>query len=183
MDSASVRPYARNARLLAPLLVVFGALVLTACAHGRITATSPGDAGALSGRVSDVTVNSDAVIAERKGVYDGLDADRTIKEAIVSELVEDGHFDESGDTRVSVRITEFRLRSTGSAFMWGFFAGVDMLDGEVEIQQGEDSNKRFTFKLSGSEEWYFKFSAAARFRSLASELAEKIATLFEEPSS
>ena len=58
-----------------------------------------------------------------------------------------------------------------------------MLDGEVDIQQGEDSNKRYTFKLSSSEEWYFKYSAAARFRSLTSELAEKIATLFEESPS
>jgi hypothetical protein len=30
---------------------------------------------------------------------------------------------------------------------------------------------------------YFKYSAAARFRSLASELAEKIATLFEDSPS
>ena len=58
-----------------------------------------------------------------------------------------------------------------------------MLDGEVDIQRGEDSTKRYTFKLSSSEEWYFKYSAAARFRSLARELAEKITTLFEDSSS
>jgi hypothetical protein len=85
--------------------------------------------------------------------------------------------------RISVRITEFRLRPAGSAFWAGFMAGVDMLDGEVDIQRGEDSTKRYTFKLSSLEEWYFKYGAAARFRSLARELAEKIATLFEDSSS
>jgi hypothetical protein len=163
--------------------VVLAALALTACAHGRITAISPGDTAALSGRVSSVTVTSDSVLSDRRRVYDELDADRAIEKAIISRLVEDGHFDESGDTRVSVRITEFRLRSAGSAFWAGFMAGVDMLDGEVDIQQGEDSNNRYTFKLSSSEEWYFKYGAAARFRSLANELAEKITTLFEDSSS
>jgi hypothetical protein len=183
MDSANARPYVRNARPLAPLFVALAALALTACAHGRITAISPEDSAALSGRVSGVTVTSDGVLFERRRVYDRLDADRAIEEAIVSKLVEDGHFDESGDTRVSVRITEFKLRSAGTAFWVGFMAGVDMLDGEVDIQQGEDSNKRYTFKLSSSEEWYFKYGAGARFRSLANELAEKIATLFEDSSS
>jgi hypothetical protein len=38
-------------------------------------------------------------------------------------------------------------------------------------------------EIKHPEEWYFKFGAAARFRSLARELAEKIATLFEDSSS
>ena len=102
-----------------------------------------------------------------------------IEEAIVSRLGEDGHFDESGDLQINVRITGFRLRSAANAFWWGAWAGVDKLESDVDIQQGEDRVNHYGFELSGSEEWYFKYGATARFRSLARELAEKISTLFE----
>ncbi len=179
MDSANIPPGARSGRSLANFCGMLVALAMTACAHGQITNMRLGDTAALSGKVSVVTVTSEGVVAERRSVYERLDADRRIEEAIVSRLVEDDHFDESGDLRVSVRVTGFRLRSAGNAFWAGYMAGVDKLEGEFDIQQGEGHTNHYAFQLSGAEEWYFKYSATARFRSLSRELAEKISTLFE----
>jgi hypothetical protein len=183
MGSANIQLHAHDTRHLVRVLVVLVALGAAACAHGTITAASPGGLSPLSGKVADVTVTSQGIDQERKPVYDKLEGDRTIEQAITSRLVKDGRYDESGETRVSVRIKEFRLRSTGNAFVNGFLAGVDKLEGEVHVRQGEGSDERYVFKLSGSEEWYFKYSASARFRSLANELAEKVGTLFEDSSS
>jgi hypothetical protein len=179
MDSANIPPYARNARPLAQLLVLLGTLAMTACAHGEIVTLRPGETAALSGKVSSVTVTSAGVPLERLVVYEDIDANRTIEETIVSRLVEDDHFDESGDLKISVRINGFRLRSTGNAFWAGAMAGIDKLEGEVDIQQGEGHTNYYDFKSSGSEEWYFKYGSGARFRSLARVLAEKISMLFE----
>jgi hypothetical protein len=180
MDLADTTPCARNARPLAQLLVLLGVLAMTACAHGEIVNMRPGETAALSGKVSSVTVTSAGVPLERLVVYEDIDANRTIEETIVSRLVKDDHFDESGDLRVSVRITGFRLRSTGNAFWAGAMAGIDKLEGNVDIQQGEGHTNHYDFKSSGAEEWYFKYSSAARFRSLARVLAEKISTLLDD---
>ena len=179
MDSANVVPCTQNTRPLAQLLVLLGALTMTACAHGEIVNLRPGDTAALSGKVSGVTVTSAGVPLERLSVYVDIDGNRTIEEAIVSRLVEDGHFDESGAVQISVRITGFRLRSAGNAFWAGAMAGVDKLEGEVDIQQGDGHTNYYEIKSSGAEEWYFKYSATARFRSLTRVLAEKITALFE----
>ena len=58
-----------------------------------------------------------------------------------------------------------------------------MLEGDVEIGRRAAEPARYSFVLSGSEEMYFKFSAAARFRSLANELATKVSGALGPPSS
>jgi hypothetical protein len=182
MDSANVPPRARNTRPLAQLLVMLGALAMTACVHGELYTTRPGDTLALTGKVSGVTVTSGGVPLERMGVYEEIGANHLIGEAIISRLVEDGHFDESGDLRIIARITGFRLRSTANVILWGDWTGVDELAGEVDIQLGEDHTNYYGFELSAKQEDVFKATAKSRLRSLGGALAEKISALFGAPS-
>lgn len=115
-----------------------------------------------------------SVDGERRAVFDEIGASDVINRVIVATLEQDGRYDPAGDVRIDVKITVFRLRSTGNVFWNGFFAGVDKLEGMVDVTRGAEPPTQYSFKLSGSEELYFKFGRAARFRSLAGELAEKL---------
>jgi hypothetical protein len=53
-------------------------------------------------------------------------------------------------------------------------------EGEVVASPASGPPARYTFKLSGSEEMYFKFSAGARFRSLARTLAARVSEAFRQ---
>jgi hypothetical protein len=163
--------------------VLLAALVATGCADGTITSISRGGSAPLRAKVAEVTVSSASVVRERRARYDKLDGDRSIQRAIIDRLVEDGHFDSSGDMRIEVEITVFKLRSVSTALFLGFLAGEDKLYGKVSVSQDEDIGRRYRFELRSSEEWYFKVSASGRFGSLANELAEKISTLFDGASS
>src|SRR5207249_1121366 len=97
-----------------------------------------------------------------------------IRGAIEHELTDAGAWQPGGEVAVAVTVTNFRLRSAGNAFWNGFFAGSDLLDGQIDIRRGSAPPQRIAFKFSGNEDEYLKFSARARFRSLASALAREI---------
>ena len=112
--------------------------------------------------------------ADRIERYRELDGDRIIREAVVSELTSAGLWQPSADVGVAVTVTNFRLRSAANAFWNGFLAGSDLLDGRIDILRGSAPAEQIAFKFSGNEDEYFKFSAAARLRSLAGALARQI---------
>lgn len=166
------------ARLMSAGLRLGGPLLISAaiaCAHGTLTQINPGVQPSRTGRIAAVSVTAaPSVDGDRRAVFDETAASDVISRAIVAGLEQDARYDLAGDTRIDVKITVFRLRSTGNAFWNGFLAGVDKLEGTVDVTRGDESPIQYSFKLSGSEELYFKFSRAARFRSLAGELAEKL---------
>ena len=154
-------------------------LTALGCAHGTISPAMHGAVSPPPRSVAIVTVTLDpAVGADRRTTYDDLGANDAIAREIVSRLGDQGHYDPAGTTRLEVTVTNFRLRSTGNAFVNGFFAGVDILEGEVRVVPASGEPARYVFKLSGSEEMYFKFGAGARFRSLTRTLASRVAGLF-----
>lgn len=145
-------------------------VALLGCAHGHLdpaTARIPGPVGRL-----DVVAAPD-LDEDRIARYRELDAGGVIRDAIEGELKNGGLWQPSADVAVTVTVTNFRLRSTGNAFWNGFFAGSDLLDGVIAIRAAGDP-EQITFKFSGNEDEYFKFSAAARLRSLADELASEV---------
>src|SRR5215813_10198475 len=155
-----------------PSRVVLGLIVvaLLGCAHGHLdpaTARIPGPVG----RLEVVTVPD--LEEDRIARYRELDAGGVIRDAIEDELRNGGLWQSSADVAVTVTVTNFRLRSTGNAFWNGFFAGSDLLDGRINVRAAGDP-EQITFKFSGNEDEYFKFSAAARLRSLARELASEV---------
>jgi hypothetical protein len=167
---------------------ILGTAILFAvsgCAHGTITAVSPGRPLA-AGKVATVTVDATGATAaaDRRQAYESLNGGAVIEGAIRARLERDGLSDPNGDTAVQVEVGVFRLRSTGTAFWAGFLAGIDKLEGTVQFSQGAAEPSRYAFVLSSSEEWYFKYGASARLRALANELAEKIAeVLAQSPGS
>jgi len=150
-------------------LILLAALI--GCAHGHLepgTARIPGPVGRL-----EVAAAPD-LAADRIQRYREFDGDAVIRAAIERELASAGQWQPSGPVAVSVTVTNFRLRSTGNAFWNGFFAGSDLLDGRLEILREGDAPEQIGFRLSGNEDEYFKFSAVARFRSLARALAREL---------
>jgi hypothetical protein len=162
----------------------FGMLLLLAalgCAHGTISPVDPRLA-APSGKVAAVAVSLDPGVSDdRRAVYARLHGDDLIAQEIVQRLGRDGLYDAAGAMRVDVRVSVFRLRSTANAFWNGWLAGIDLLEGRVDVSRASAEPARYTFKLSASEEAYFKYSAAARFKSLARVLATRVSELFREP--
>lgn len=157
--------------MLSRALVVVLLGILAGCTHGRL---EPGTARipAPLGRV-DVTTAPD-LPADRIARYRELDGDRLIRESIEGELARAGLLQPEAPTSIAVTVTVFRLRSGANAFVNGFFAGSDLLDGRIEIRRPDAAPETITFKFSGNEDEYFVISAAARFRSLARELAHEI---------
>ena len=156
-------------------------LLLGGCAHGVLSPSGGAPAVRTSGNVASVTVSVDPSLdAERRAVYEQFRGDDLIAREIVAALERNGRYDPAGDTRVEVTVTNFRLRSTGNVVWNGLFAGVDRLEGHIEIRQGATEPALYSFVLSGSEDQYFKFGAGARFRSLARVLAAKVSGVFSD---
>jgi hypothetical protein len=153
-------------------------LGLLGCAHGTLSPSAAVSPDRLPRKVGTVTVTLDpAVPAERRAVYERFDGNRLIAGQIIERLRRDALYDEAGADRVDVRVDVFRLRSPGNAFWNGFFAGIDRLEGEVVLARASAEPATYAFKLSGREDAYLKFSAGARFRSLARALGAKVSAV------
>jgi hypothetical protein len=155
------------------VLVVAAAAVAGGCAHGSVRLASPGaPAPATVARVR-ATI-TETVPAERRAVYEELGGNHVIEQALIESLTEAGKYDPHGDVLAEVRVDGFRLRSTANAAFNGWFAGIDKLEGEVDLKRSDTEPVRYVYTLSGTEDVYFKWSASARFRSLARTLADKL---------
>ena len=113
--------------------------------------------------------------ASRRTAFAEHGGEAVVRQAIVDVFTERSHWDPSSSQVLQVTVTKFRLRSTTNAFINGYFAGIDMLEGEAELTMGSAAPGRYTFKLSGAEEQAFRYSSSARLRSLAHLLAMELA--------
>src|SRR4029434_10168830 len=103
------------------------------------------------------------------------EGEAVVRQAIVDAFTKRSHWDPPSSQTLQITITKFRLRSTTNAFINGYFAGIDMLEGEAELTLGSAAPGRYTFKASGAEEGLFTYSSSARLRSLAGVLAAELA--------
>jgi|SRR5688572_10731085 hypothetical protein len=152
---------------------------LLGCAHGSVQALPPIPDEALAGPIGDVKITlSEALPESRRQAFLAHDGEALVRQAVVDAFARRSHWDPVSPQVLHLTVTVFRLRSTANAFINGWFAGIDMLEGEAEVTRGDAPPLRYTFKLSGSEDSYFKYSSGARFRSLArclgAELAEYV---------
>ena len=156
-------------------VIVILALCL-GCAHGQLTPSGT-PLEPMTPPIGVVrVVAADTLPADRMTRYRDFDGDVLIADAIRTELVEEGLWEEGADTEIDVTVEIFRLRSTGTTFWVGFYAGIDKLEGTFMIFRDGSDPEVVTFKYSGAEDQYLKFSAGARFRSLADALAHDIAS-------
>ena len=72
-----------------------------------------------------------------------------LQEMIQRKLEVSGLLDDNSLKRVSVEITDIRIRSAFNAFMWGFMAGDDHIDGQIALI-GEDGKPVHYFNVSAS---------------------------------
>ena len=75
--------------------------------------------------------------------------DKALQNMIQRKLEVCGVVDENSPKKVSIEITDIRVRSSFNAFMWGFMAGDDHIIGEVTLS-GEDGKPQHTFNVSAS---------------------------------
>ena len=146
------------------------------CAHGTVQVAPPIPDELPSGRIGDVKVSLAPTLPEsRRAAFLEHDGEALVRQAIVEAFTQRAHWDPSSPEVLHVTVTVFRLRSTANAFVNGYFAGIDMLEGEAEVTNGDAPPTHYTFKLSGAEDQYFKWSSSARFRSLARCLGTSLA--------
>jgi hypothetical protein len=75
--------------------------------------------------------------------------DKALKDMIQRKLEVYGVMNENSLQKVSIEITDIRVRSSFNAFMWGFMAGDDHILGDVTLI-GEDGKPLHTFNVSAS---------------------------------
>ena len=166
-------------RVLRSAGTMMAACLMAGCAHGTLSPVDMTRPARLTGNVAAVKVVLDEEVpADRRHVYEEMAASDVISRALVDALSERHVYDPAGDTAIEVHVSGFRLRSTTNAFFNGTLAGVDMLNGAVSMHQGAVEPVQFHFRVSGEEDWYFKYSAGARFRSMARVLAREVAARF-----
>jgi hypothetical protein len=72
-----------------------------------------------------------------------------LREMIQRKLEVSGLLDEGSTKKVSIEITDIRIRSSFNAFMWGFMAGDDHIDGQVSLIDN-DGKPIHSFTVSAS---------------------------------
>jgi hypothetical protein len=75
--------------------------------------------------------------------------EKALKDMIQRKLEVCGVIDENSPKKVSIEITDIRVRSSFNAFMWGFMAGDDHILGDVRLT-GADGKALHTFNVSAS---------------------------------
>jgi len=133
---------------LSKLIVVAVCLALSACASSVKRPEGVADYrydGSKFCRV-ELTVSKDATKDPDDRVrFD----DKALREMIQRKLEVCGVVDENSPKKVSIEITDIRIRSSFNAFMWGFMAGDDHIIGNVMLT-GDEGKPLHTFDVSAS---------------------------------
>ena len=163
--------------------LLFNALLLITsltigCAHGNIKSLD--GQSSVDGKISRVTVTIEGVVPDRLQVYQSLDGNSLIERDVTAAVRAAGRYDAGGDVELKIVVTNFRLRSTGNAFWAGIYGGVDKLGGNVEFRSAGASPQSYSFALSGSEDWLFKFDRVDRLDSLARLLGKKVVSTLKK---
>lgn len=131
------------------VLVVIGCCAaLFACASSVERPQGPSTYtydGSKFGKV-EMTVREDATEDPNDRVR--FEQDK-LQEMIQRKLEVSGLLDDGSLKKVSVEITDIRIRSSFNAFMWGFMAGDDHIDGQISLI-GEDGKPVHHFNVSAS---------------------------------
>jgi hypothetical protein len=166
----------RRRGAILPLVLALG------CAHGHLT-VPVSQMGPAKPPIGAVRVTaSEALPPDRLERYRHFGGDELIARVVRERLVAEGIWQDGAPNEVVVRVEQFRLRSAGTAFWVGVFAGIDMLEGTLTIGPGGTDGEPIGFKYSGAEDEYMKFSAAARFRSMAGALADDVVAYLTPPA-
>jgi hypothetical protein len=75
--------------------------------------------------------------------------DKALRDMIQHKMEVYGIVDENSPKKVSIEITDIRVRSSFNAFMWGFMAGDDHILGNITLS-GDDGKPLHTFDVSAS---------------------------------
>jgi hypothetical protein len=149
--------------------VVFAMLaVLAACGASPPRVPAPSDIAGLPA----VTVTLDPQIdAERARVFAQQDGAVRLRNAVLNELVDNrrggGQLND-----IYIRVTQFRLRSTGTGVWFGAMAGADTLD--VTVTARGETTRTFSTGVSGVAAGLIKPSATGRFNGLVRLAGERI---------
>ena len=142
--------------------------MLAACGAAPPRVPAPSEIAGLP----KVTVSLDAQIdAERARVFQQQDGAVRLRNAVLDELADGGHGGRHAKD-IDVRVTQFRLRSTGTGVWFGAMAGADTLDVTVTVR-GERT-RTFSTGVSGVAAGLIKPSATGRFNGLVRLAAERI---------
>ena len=75
--------------------------------------------------------------------------DKALRDMIQRKMEVSGLVDQNSPKKVSIEITDIRVRSSFNAFMWGFMAGDDHILGNI-VLIGEDNRPLHNFNVSAS---------------------------------
>jgi len=149
--------------------VVFAMLaILAACGASPPRVPAPSEIAGLPA----VRVTMDPQIdAERARVFEQQDGAVRLRNAVLDELV-GNHQGKRHLKDIHVRVTQFRLRSTGTGVWFGAMAGADTLD--VTVTARGETTRTFSTGVSGVAAGLIKPSATGRFNGLVRLAGERI---------
>ena len=159
-------------RFAAPLLLA--GLVACIAPHGTVQVLSPGSMELASAPVGDVKVVLAPTVPEsRRRVFLEHNGEAVIRQAITDVFMQRAYWDPSSPQVLHLTVTKLKLRSTANARFNGIFSAIDILDGEAELTMGSAAPGRYTFKVSGTND--YGSSSSTRLRDLARRLSMELA--------
>jgi len=144
------------------------------CASQHQPAPVPAGPIPIIGRV-DVSL-SGTIAADRAARFEKVDGPSRLATAIEAELERKGRFDRDAPGVLDVSVTKYRMRSGASVFMWGLYAGGDLVDVAVALRSGEHVVLGFTTGAGGVGGG---FDQVSRFERVAKAVAERVVAELE----
>ncbi|HAY28718.1 MAG TPA: hypothetical protein DCY47_14795 [Candidatus Accumulibacter sp.] len=132
-------------RLVFPVVVV---LTLVGCASGvSRQADSRAAPQASSERISEVVVRLGPEAQKKAADNPGFSTD-ALASAIRKQIGQRNMLDSGSATVLDVEVTDFRVRSTAAAVLFGFMAGNDNVSGDVRLRSPNGDTAPFTVTAS-----------------------------------
>jgi len=158
-----------SCRLVTALVLGVAAMVGCSARHSP----SPEAVGERVASVGRLTVTvSEVVSAGRMARFEKVDGPARLTAAVESELARVGKLERESTRVLELVVTQYRLRSGASVFMWGMMAGGDSIAVDVVVREGERTLR--TYSTGAGSVAAGGLDQASRFERLARAVGERV---------
>lgn len=117
---------------------------------------------------------SDKVDPDGQQIFSEVDGTPRLKQAVEKAVANVAKLNAASPRVLEVEVTGFRLRSGATVFWAGIMAGVDTLDVNVAVREGQQVTRSYTTGV-GSSGIAGGLTSSSRFQPMADVVAERVA--------
>lgn len=163
-------------RLARSWTVIVGSLVATAiCGCSSHQESAQKVVGLPVKDVGTIIVTvSDKVDPDDQQIFKEVDGTPRLKQALEKAVANVAKLNAVSPRVLEVQVTGFRLRSGATVFWAGVMAGVDTLDVDVAVRDGQQITRSYTTGV-GSSGIAGGLTSSSRFQPMADVVAERVA--------